>query len=43
MSNASAHWHVDPRAASLARALVFVAFWRVIVWLMDRGRIYLKL
>jgi predicted acyltransferase len=43
LSNASARWYFDPRIASLAYALVFVAFWWVIVWVMDRRRIYLKL
>jgi predicted acyltransferase len=43
LSNASAQWHFDPRLASLAYALVFVAFWWLIVWIMDRRRIYLKL
>lgn len=32
-----------PYVASLAWAIAFVAFWWVIVWAMDRRRIYLKL
>lgn len=31
------------KAASLAFAIVFVAFWWTVVWWMDRRRIYLKL
>lgn len=31
------------KAASLAFAIVFVAFWWAVVWWMDRRRIYLKL
>lgn len=37
-----APWGGD-RLASLAFAIVFVAFWWAVVWWMDRRRIYLKL
>lgn len=37
-----APWGGD-KLASLAFALAFVAFWWVIVWIMDRRQIYLKL
>jgi predicted acyltransferase len=43
LSHASSQWQFDPRLASLAYAVVFVAFWWAVVLMLDRRRIYLKL
>jgi predicted acyltransferase len=43
LSHASLQWHFDSRLGSLAYAIAFVLFWWVIVWVMDKRRIYLKL
>jgi len=43
LNNAWTQWHFDPRIASLAYAVAFVLFWWLIVWAMDKRRIYLKL
>jgi predicted acyltransferase len=43
LNSAWTQWHFDPRLASLAYAIAFVALWWLIVLFMDRRRIYLKL
>ncbi|TCV97666.1 putative acyltransferase [Luteibacter rhizovicinus] len=43
LSTTSTSLQLDPRLFSLAYAIVFVAIWWVIVWAMDRRRIYIKL
>jgi len=43
LNQASTQWQFDPRIASLAYAIAFVALWWLIVLVMDQRRIYLKL
>ncbi|MGO4702372.1 acyltransferase family protein [Dyella sp. 2RAB6] len=39
----AAAWSVDPRIASLAYALVFVGLWWLVVYALDKRRLYIKL
>ena len=39
----AAAWKIDPRLTSLACALAFVGLWWLVVYVLDRRRIYLKL
>lgn len=39
----AAAWQIDPRITSLACALAFVCLWWLVVYALDRRRIYIKL
>lgn len=43
LTSLSSTQHADPRLFSLAYAIVFVALWWLIVFVMDRKRIYVRL